>query len=245
MLELPDAEHCQKLFSKDGYVLVARSMPMDAAIDLAAAAARAVHSFARAIDRRGRSSRLAYRVVTGDWIASQAPMLHDLYTSQTLLAWVRGVTNCASVSRSRHVRSAININCLTARGDEYPLHCDAVPYTVLLFLSDVEPAAGGQFLIHSLGGAVARIQPRLGQLVLMDGARCRHGVETLARAAWRLTVPMVFPVQLAERPEGLDDHLYGAEGSSNSTVDRLAVGMDDAANLGAPDSLSDRPAREN
>ena len=215
MFQLPDAEHCHRLFSTDGYVLVDRSVPAGAAIDLAAVAARAVHSFARSIERPGTSGRLAYRVVTGDWIASEASVLYELYTAPALLAWVRKVTNCASVSRSQHVRSAININCLTAPGDEYPLHRDALPYTVLLFLSDVEPAAGGQFLIHSLGGAVARIQPRLGQLLLMDGARCRHGVEALARDTWRLTVPMVFPAQFAERPEGLDFHLYGADGPSS------------------------------
>jgi hypothetical protein len=103
---------------------------------------------------------------------------------------------------------------LTGSREEYPLHCDAVPYTVLLFLSDVEPEADGHFLIHSLAGDVARIQPRLGQLVLMDGTRCRPGVAPLAREAWRVTLPMVFPAQVAERPEGLDDYLYGSEAAS-------------------------------
>jgi hypothetical protein len=214
MFELPEVADCRAQFSKDGYVLVGQSLSARAAFDLAAVSARAVDSFARSIDRRGRGSRLAYRVVTGDWIECEAPVLFDLYTSAALLKWIREVTSCATVSRSPHIRSAININCLTAPREEYPQHCDAVPYTVLLFLSDVEPEADGHFVIHSLAGEVARIQPRLGQRVLMDGARCRHGVAPLAREAWRVTLPMVFLAQVAERPEGLDDYLYGSEAAS-------------------------------
>jgi hypothetical protein len=208
MFQLPHEEQCSTRFRRDGYVLVPDGLHGTAAAVAATTAARIVDSSAQAIDRRGTDDCLVYRVVTGERIKSDAPMLFDLYVSATLLEWVRGVTGCPTVSRSSHLRSAVNINCLTTAGEEYPLHRDAVPYTVLLFLSDVALDAGGQFLIHSLEGEVTAIQPRLGQLVLLDGARCQHAVAPLDRDAWRLTMPMVFPARLVDRPAGLDDYLY-------------------------------------
>lgn len=119
------------------------------------------------------------------------------------------MTKSATVARSPHLRSAVNINCLTAPGEEYPLHRDAVPYTALLFLSNVAADAGGAFVIHSIAGTRRIVRPRLGNLLLMDGSRCSHGVAPLRRDAWRVTMPMVFPERTADRPEGLDEYLYG------------------------------------
>jgi hypothetical protein len=208
MFRLPSSKGCRALFAKDGYVSVAQSLDADDAMNAAAEASRMVRSFARSIDRRGEGSRLTYRVVTGDRIKSEAPILFDLYSSTALLEWVQQVTDCAAVSQSPHLRSAVNINCMTAPNEEYPEHQDAVPYTALLFLSDVAPDAGGPFVVHALTGEVVTIQPALGQLVLMDGSRCAHGVLPLVREAWRLTMPMVFPRAVVERPAGLDDYLY-------------------------------------
>jgi hypothetical protein len=210
MFQLPPAEQCRTRFGRDGYVIVPQSLEETTARNAAAVAAATVASCAYSIDRRGTGTHLAYHVVTGERIESDAPMLFDLYTSASLLEWVRDVTGCHGVSRSSHLRSAVNINCLAAAGQQYPLHRDAVPYTVLLFLSDVELDAGGQFLIHSLTGDVEAIQPRLGQLLLMDGARCLHGAAALDREAWRVTMPMTFPSKVVERPAGLDDYLYRA-----------------------------------
>jgi hypothetical protein len=211
MFLLPDVEDARLRFRRDGHILVEHSLMPSAAISTARLAEAAVRSSARRIDHRDEGSRLAYSVVTGDHIMRDAPLLFSLYTSPTLLTWVRRVTDCPSVARSPETRSAININCLTRRGEEYPLHLDAVPYTAVLFLSDVEAHAGGHFVIHSLRGGVFEIQPTLGHLVLMDGAACRHGVMPLRRDAWRLTMPMVFPARHTARPDGLDDFLYGVD----------------------------------
>jgi hypothetical protein len=208
MYQLPDAQQCRTRFDHEGYLLVPQSLEETTARNAAIIAAGVVKSCAESIDRRGAGARLAYRVVTGERIKSDAPMLFELYASATLLEWVRRVTGCRSVSRSSHLRSAVNINCLATAGQQYPPHLDAIPYTVLLFLSDVPIEAGGQFLLHSLEGEVVAIQPRRGHMVLMDGARCRHGVAPLEREAWRLTMPMVFPARVVERPAGLDDYLY-------------------------------------
>ena len=176
---------------------------IDAAFQLA-------DSSAVVVDRRSGAGGLAYGVVTGDRIEASAPLLFALYTSPALLSWIRLVTGNPAVSRSPHRLSAININCLTQPGQQYPLHRDAVPYTALLFLNDVPASVGGEFLIDSLHGARTTIQPSAGTFVLMDGASCPHGAVPLREAALRLTMPMVFPAVHLERPEGLDEYLYGA-----------------------------------
>jgi hypothetical protein len=213
MFQLPCDAQSRARFRRDGYVVVAESLDAASAADAAATADLTIGSAARTIDRRDRGNRLAYKVVTGDRIKSEAPALFDLYASPLLLEWVRHVTDCDAVSQSPHLQSAVNLNCLTAAGEQYPLHRDALPYTVLLFLSDVAVEAGGPFVIHSLSGRVVSIQPALGRLVLMDGARCDHGVAPLRRHTWRITMPMVFPGAFVERPDGLDDYLYRAEGA--------------------------------
>ena len=179
--------------------------------DLIDAARRIVHSSAVAIDHRSGAGAdgLAYGVVNGDQIETGAPLLFAAYTSPELLSWIRVVTGDPTVSRSPHRRSAININSLMQPGQQYPLHRDAVPYTALLFLSDVPASAGGEFLIDSLRGERRTIQPSAGAFVLMDGASCPHGASPLREAAVRLTMPMVFPAAHLERPEGLDEYLYG------------------------------------
>jgi hypothetical protein len=211
MFDLPPPERCSAQFGRDGYLLVRAAVPHSVAWSLKSAAEQAVRSAGAWIDRRNGERGLAYRVVTGDVIRTDAQGLFAVYTSAYLLEWMRAVTSCVALSRSTHLRSAININCMTTPGDEYPIHRDAVPYTVLLFLSDVEPAAGGEFLIETAAGRHVKIQPRLGNLLLMDGTRCPHGAAPLRRAAVRMTLPMVYPAQSIERPDGLDDYLYAPD----------------------------------
>jgi hypothetical protein len=209
VLHLPRARDCQDSFSGDGFVVVPDCVTRPEASPLVEAARRVAGS-AVSIDHRSADAGLAYSVVSGDRIQRDAPLLFDLYTSADLLQWVRDVTGCRTVSRSPHLRSAVNLNCLTRPGEQYPLHRDAVPYTALLFLSDLDAEAGGAFVIDPPQRERVRIQPVLGCFVLMDGSRCEHGVEPLRRPALRLTMPMVFPALHVERPEGLDEYLYGA-----------------------------------
>ena len=222
MFNLPSPAQCRPCFQNDGYVLVRDALQATKARALAGTAERITRSAAVSIDRRDQGAALAYSVVTGERIQRDARELFELYTSPDLLAWVRAVTNCATVARSRHLRSAVNINCLTRRGEEYPQHRDAVPYTALLFLSDVAADAGGEFVIDSAAGIRAAVRPRLGNLLLMDGSRCPHAVAPLRRDAWRLTMPMVFPQRVIQRPEGLDEYLYGASGSRLPRADASA-----------------------
>jgi hypothetical protein len=161
--------------------------------------------------RRNDEDTLDYHVVTGDLIKSEAPLLFALYTAPQLLSWIRGVTQMKDLAISPHLRSSININCLTEAGQHYPWHTDAVPYTALLFLSTLSAAAGGEFLIRATNErGLMRIPPRRGDFVFMDGKRCAHAVAPLACNSIRLTVPMVYPIENAERPRGLDDYLYNS-----------------------------------
>ena len=210
MIQLPPARDCQDAFTGDGFVVVLDCITGDHAATLVEAARRVAGSAAVSIDRRSADRGLAYSVVSGDRIQTDAPLLFDFYMSAELLEWVREVTGCGTVSRSPHLRSAVNLNCLTRPGERYPFHRDAVPYTALLFLSDLDAGDGGAFVIEPLQRERVRIQPALGCFVLMDGSRCPHGVEPLRRPAMRLTLPMVFPALDVERPEGLDEYLYGA-----------------------------------
>ena len=211
-LRLPAPEDCRETFARDGFILVPRSGAVDVLADLSAAAERVARQASISIDRRPEGSALVYRVVSGECLAAEAPLLFDLYQSPQLLAWIAAVTGQPSVSLSPHIRSAVNVNCLSRKGEQYPEHRDAAPYTGLLFLNDLDDAAGGQFVITAAGGRRVEIQPRLGILVLMDGTRCPHAVAPLRRDVLRLTMPMVFPAIAAERPAGLDEYLYGGGG---------------------------------
>lgn len=114
------------------------------------------------------------------------------------------------------IRSAININCLSQAGQQYPWHTDATPYTGLLFLTSLPERVGGELLVKSLTGEVAAVVPSAGAFVLMDGSRCAHAVAPLVRDALRVSVPMVFPKLATVRPQGLDDYLYSTSHRSSS-----------------------------
>lgn len=211
-LRLPPPDDCREVFARDGFIVVRHCGTADVLECLSVAAERVARQAAISIDRRSEGSALVYRVVSGECLAAEAPLLFDVYQSPRLLAWIAAVTGQPSVSRSPHIRSAVNVNCLSREGEEYPEHRDAVPYTGLLFLNHLDDAAGGQFVITAATGRRVEIQPRLGIFVLMDGSRCPHSVAPLRRDVLRLTMPMVFPAIAAERPAGLDEYLYGGGG---------------------------------
>lgn len=209
MIQLPAPAQYRDEFQRDGFVLVRDFFKERDARTYYATSLGLVRERAVTIDRRKDGHGLMYRVVTGDRIQSEAPMLYELYWSPCLIEWVRAITNCPDLAPSSQVRSGLNINCLMNEGDGYPMHRDATPYTALLFLTSLDAACGGEFLIRSARGARVTIRPMVGQFLLMDGARCAHGVAPLRRDALRLTMPMVYPAAAVARPEGLDEYLYG------------------------------------
>jgi hypothetical protein len=209
-MTLPEPFERQPEFRRRGIVVIPDALngeELSAIVDVATEAAK---RFAVAIDRRTGGDRLSYSVVTGDHVRSKAQPLFDLYNSPHLLEWIRSVTDDWNVSVSPHMRSAININCLSRRGQRYPKHTDAVPYTALLFLSTLDASDGGDLLVDAADGDLVTIQPQRGLFLLMDGNRCPHAVAPLRTNAMRVTVPMVYPARVAPRPAGLDDYLYAA-----------------------------------
>lgn len=85
MLNLPSPVHCRPRFHRDGYVLVQNALEAGMARSLARTAERVRREAGVSIDRRTAGAGLAYSVVTGDRIQSEARDLFDLYTSPALL----------------------------------------------------------------------------------------------------------------------------------------------------------------
>lgn len=209
-MHLPPAGEVQRTFREEGFVLVGGFLDEGASAELAALAMDMIGRFAVHITRRSGNDTLDYHVVTGDVIQAEASPIYALYSSARLRTWIRAVTMSKHADRSPHLRSAVNINCLDTPGQQYPWHTDAVPFTLLLFLTTLPDTAGGEFLIRTGPEHLVTIRPASGQLLLMDGARCAHAVAPLRENARRLTIPMVFPAVQAERPPGLDDFLYSS-----------------------------------
>jgi hypothetical protein len=209
---LPAISDARAALRRHGYVHVPGWLDPDIADSLATLAHDTVQQYGTRVVRFSADDVLDYEVVTGDLIQSHAPPFFDLYSSPTLLTWIRSVGRVADLERSPHLRSSININCLRFCGQGYPWHSDAVPFTVLVFLTTLSDTDGGEFLIRPAREPLRRIQPVSGDLLLMDGQRCPHAVAALRANVCRLTVPMVYPAIKAARPPQLDSYLYDDSG---------------------------------
>ena len=211
-MRFPASDDVRRRFEQQGVLCVPDFLTSAESDALAAqagdvAARRALH-----IRRSLNGSTLDYRVVTGEVIKEEAASIHDIYESPGLLEWIRRITATPEVGRSPHVRSAVNINLLDTAEQQYRWHTDAVPFTILLFLTTLPTSAGGEFLIRTREDQVMTVPPLAGELVLMDGQQCAHAVAPLRENALRITVPMVFPAYHVERPPDLDDYLYRESG---------------------------------
>ena len=193
MFKFPDVGLVREAVRQRGFVAVRESLERDTLRRLRDQAGRLTESQGTLIERDAEDEqRLHYCVVPGDRIERDMPLLAALYASTELLDWIRAATSNPAVTTSPYMRSALNINRLSRAGQAYPWHADAVPYTVVMFLTSLPTGAGGELQIRSL-----------------DGARCPHAVAALREDVVRLTVPMVYPAVHHERPVGLDDFLYG------------------------------------
>jgi hypothetical protein len=208
MWRLPPPHDLRQPFCETGVLLVRDALDGATASEFAEEAVALNRRAGRHVRRASDAGVLDYGVITGEVIKSDAPRIWASYESVDLLDWIRAVTGTPAVDRSPYLRSAVNINTLAVSGQQYRWHTDAVPFTVLLFLTTVPAEAGGELLVRADGDAVMSIAPIAGQLVLMDGQRRAHAVAPLLKDAARITVPMVFPAGPIDRPPGLDDYLY-------------------------------------
>ena len=201
-------------FSRDKLVLIRDAVSSEVILKWSSIAEELVEDYGVDIHRENDGMPLDYRVVTGDVIRQHWRELYDFYTSPKTRDWVRNLTGDGHIFVSRNLKSSVNINSMRTPGQIYRWHTDAIPYTLLLFLTDVPESDGGALEITpaGCGDSPVAIQPRAGSIVLMDGSICRHRVAPLLSPRQRLTVPMVYPtVEDDSRPPGLDDYLYAPE----------------------------------
>src|SRR4051794_2783329 len=128
-LKLPDPAALASEFGCRGFVRVPKLLDRDHVSKLFDLATRLLRQHGVAVDRDGGAQslghRLRYEVVTGDRIKADGGMLFSMYAHHDLLSWLRILTNAPVLDVSPHLRSAININCLSKAGHQYPWHQDA------------------------------------------------------------------------------------------------------------------------
>ncbi|HYG99542.1 MAG TPA: 2OG-Fe(II) oxygenase [Terriglobales bacterium] len=207
----------RRSFQEQSYVLVHEAIPEPTAEAWRLKAAELIAQRGITIRRDSDRYSLTYRVVTGKVIRDHWPELFDFYTAASTRDWICHITGERNIYTSKNLRSSININSMSDTGESYRWHFDAIPYTLLLFLTTSVPEDGGAFELvprsaaatPDTTGATISILPRAGSVLLMDGTHCQHRVSPLLRPSQRLTIPMVFPnIPDDSRPDGLDDYLY-------------------------------------
>lgn len=207
---LPNAQSLATEFPRERFVVVRDLLPRAVAYAWRVRADDLSRRHGIAIRRDG-PDRLSYAVVTGNVVREQWPELYAFYASPEMRDWVKAVTGAERIFTSPHPASAININRLDTTEHIYRWHYDAEPFTLLLYLTDAVPEAGGALQIQKSDGWVLDVLPASGMGVLMDGTVCRHRVAPLTHAELRLSIPLVYPThEHHARPEGLDDYLYTA-----------------------------------
>jgi hypothetical protein len=193
---------CQE-FHRNRYVVVPKALPPKV-VARWQRQAQVLSRYAETIQRNDGEFSLIYRVVSGETIRDQWPELFEFYQDQGIREWIRAITGESAIFTSAHLQSAINLNIMDRPENIYRWHFDAVPYTVLLYLTDVRPKDGGALELIPV-----RVWPPAGSLLLMDGTRCYHHVAQLLRRTVRYSIPMVYPnAQQTQRPAGLDSYLY-------------------------------------
>ncbi len=189
--------------------------------------AQRITRYARQIQRNHGEVQLVYRVVTGETIREKWPELFAFYHDPKMLDWIQDVTGDRALFTSPHLQSAVNLNIIDSVQSVYRWHFDAVAYTVLLYLTDVQLEDGGALELiancqpHKVPAPIGKpvqLWPFAGTLVLMDGTRCYHRVTQLLRPTVRFSIPLVYPnSKLTARDTALDSYFYEPGGQPTYT----------------------------
>jgi hypothetical protein len=116
---------------------------------------------------------------------------------------------CREIIRSPYPRSAVNVKIYRAPGGTQGWHRDTNAVTALLYLTD----DGHPTVVENLRGEEEEIPHEAGDLLLMQGRRCRHWVPPMSPdTPNRLSVPLnLYHPDDTWRPEGIDDVVYGSD----------------------------------
>ncbi len=221
-LHLPDSDRLRQEFQRTHYVMVRQALPPATLKRWRKQAAQLAHC-ARRIERKTGDVQLVYRVLTGEMIRDQWPELFARYHDPAVLDWIKEVTGKRAIFTSPHLQWAVNLNIMDNVQSVYRWHFDAVPYTALLYLTNVQPEDGGALELiancrpHKIPAPnrshPVQLWPSAGTLLLMDGTRCYHRVTPLLRPKVRFSIPLVYPnSRHATRDTGLDSYLYEPAG---------------------------------
>lgn len=174
-LRLPSPSTLTVSFQQLGFAIAQSVLPKTVCSGWRTTATRLAQDSALEINKQGKlgGTGLCYAVVTGETVAKEWLEMFSIYRSPILHEWIRTITRSEDIFQSNHLRSAININILS-RGEVYPWHFDAVPYTLILYLSDSAREDGGALQIRNTrsSGEIFTYLPHAGDLILMDGTRC-------------------------------------------------------------------------
>jgi hypothetical protein len=149
----------------------------------------------------------AYRhlLLDGLTVRASLPELWGFYLALPLAA---APIVCREIVLSPYPRSAVNVKLYEAPGGTQGWHRDTNAVTALLYLTDdAHPT-----VVENLLGVEEEIEHRPGDLLLMQGRRCRHHVPSMPEGApARITVPLnLYHPDDTWRPDGIDDLVYGA-----------------------------------
>lgn len=227
LFKLPDPSIYTSEFQSKQFIVVRDFLPRELISEWCAQAKTCVQHYGKDINQTLTERTLRYRVVTGEMIRDHFEELFSFYCSPSIIKWMTAVIGVSKLYVSNHIRSAININSMAQPTERYPWHFDAVPYTAMLYLTTSDFDHGGALEVypnlkisHDVTPTPAELKkaeklhilPEAGMLILMNGTCCYHSVTPLLKSEQRISVPMVFPVELMhERPVEVDEFIYGAD----------------------------------
>lgn len=185
--------------------------------------ASALHEYGIDIDRsrsdslpsttlEDTGSGLRYRVIDGHRLERYLPEVIELYRT-ALLEIVQSITGESLVPQD-HLRGAISLNEIGGLGERYERHVDDSSFTSVLYFDTRSVSDGGALELESADPpSLLRIFPVEYLMAVFTGQDWAHAVSPnlssrprlcLVANYWLSGVPQ-------DRPEGLDDYLYGPE----------------------------------
>jgi hypothetical protein len=150
---------------------------------------------------------LRYEVLDGQGVVDHLSDLW-LWAHDTCLPIVSASAG-KPLKLSEVVLAAVNVNVIRGQGEQYELHVDSVPYTLIVWAT--EGHKGGELLCQwPLHSAEVLITPRVGSAVLFEGKLTPHAVMPMQDDSTRISIPIALEIVGVEneRDADLSSFLY-------------------------------------